>query len=249
MGGENSIPTTGDYWVPADTEALSLFRKLGHRLNQAIGLCNLGQVALHEDDLELAQRLLNEALELARQVSSPEQEAECELLLGEVALEAGRPAHAQAHFERSLAICRDSADKRGAANALWRLGETSLAAGDYGGARACLTDALAEFRDAEMWKELLGCLEDFTALAQWAGLDQAALRIAAVVMAARQRLGLLRRPTVEGRWQLRLEALGEQVGNERFVATWKETSNQWEIEDAIRCALALPEAADPALVA
>jgi predicted ATPase/class 3 adenylate cyclase len=227
------------------TEALAIFRDLGHGLNQAIGLCNLGQVALFEQDLALARSLLAEALDLVRRVGSPEQEAECELLLGDVAFEAGADAEASACFERSLAICRDSADKRGAANALWRLGAMSLAGGDHATARARLGQALAEFRGAEMWKELLGCLEDFAVLAQLAGRAAAALRIAAAVTAARQRLGLIRRPAQERRWQRRLQALRAGEGAAQAAAAWDEAYDHWETDDAVRCALALPPA--PAL--
>ncbi|MBN8507135.1 MAG: tetratricopeptide repeat protein [Burkholderiales bacterium] len=225
------------------TEALGIFRERGHGLNQAIGLCNLGQIALFDGDLALAQRLLAEALDLVRQVGSPEQEAECELLLGDVAVEAGRPAQAGAHFERSLAICLGSADKRGAANALWRLGAMSLAAGDATSARARLTEALAEFRSAEMWKELLGCLEDFAGLAGRCGQGLAALRMAEAVTAARTRLGLIRRPAVEQNWQRRLQALRADAADAQAPAAWNETNGLWEIEDAVRCALSLPQAA------
>ncbi len=230
-------------------EALGIFRELAHGLNQAIGLCNLGHIALFEGELESAHRLAAEALDLVRRVDSPEQEAECELLLGEVALEAGRPADANAHIERSLAICRGSADKRGAANALWRLGAMSLVGGDAVTARAHLAEALAEFRQAEMWKELLGCLEDFVGLAQLSGQTLAAVRMAAAITAARQRLGLIRRPALEQNWQRRLQALRADSEDEQGTSAWNEAYGHWETDDAVRCALSLPQATAAVAVA
>jgi tetratricopeptide (TPR) repeat protein len=230
-------------------EALGIFRELDHGLNQAIGLCNLAQIALFEGELEPAHRLAAEALGVVRRVDSPEQEAECELLLGEVALEAGRPAVASAHFERSLAICRGSADKRGAANALWRLGAMSLAGGDAVTARARLGEALAEFRQAEMWKELLGCLEDFVNLARASGQALAAVRMAAAITAARQRLGLIRRPAREQNWQRRLQALRADSMDVQGSSAWNEAYDHWETDDAVRCALSLPQATAAAAVA
>jgi tetratricopeptide (TPR) repeat protein len=220
-------------------EALAMFREQGHELNQTIGLCNLGQVALFEGDLEQAQRLLAEGFGLVRRIASPEQEAECELLLGEVALEAGRTDEASARFERSLSICRGSADKRGAANALWRQGAMSLAGGDHATTRALLSEALAEFRQAEMWKELLGCLEDFAVLAHACGQTLVAVRMAAAATAARERLGLIRRPVAEQVWQRRLHALRGVAGDGKLAGAWAEAYDHWEMDDAVRSALAL----------
>ena len=228
-----------------ELEAIEIFKRLGLQLNEVIGLRNLGQIALHEGDLAQAKTCLEEALALSRSIESATEEGECELLLGEVAFDEGQLPTARQHVERALAASRRGADKRGEANAQWHLGKVYLAEGDYAAARAQLDAALAAFHGAEMWKELLGCLEDFAGLAEHAGLHEAAVRIAAAATLSRQRLGLLRRPAAEARAQARLEALRQALGDERFVAAWNEAWDQWETEDAIRSARALPSACDP----
>jgi len=225
-----------------EVEAIALFRQLGQRLNEVIALCHLGQVALFENDLEQARARLTEGLALAREIESAELEGELELLLGDVELDAGAPLAAGEHFERSLAVCREGANTRGVANAQWRLGGLDLARADYAAARRRLEDALAAFHNAEMWKEVLGCLEDFAALAHLAGLYELAVRIAAVTTLSRQRLGLVRRPAAHARWEARLDLLRQPLGDVAFVAAWNDARDHWEAEDAIRSARALPQA-------
>ncbi len=229
-----------------ELEAIGIFRRLGQRLNEVIALCNLAQISLYENDLEQARAHLSEGQAIVRTVGSPEMEGLCELLLGEVDYEAGALPDASAHFERSLSICRDGADKRGEASALSRLGAVDLARGNYVTARARLSEALQAFHGAEMWKELLGCLEEFAGLAQQAGRLDEAVGIAAASTVARQRLALIRHPNAEARWQLHLDSLRDAQGEQGFVAAWNLAWDQWETDDAIRTALALPEVPEPA---
>ncbi len=218
-------------------EAIEIFRQLGDRFGELVGHCNMGLIALFEADLERARDQLSEGLALACELESPEIEGECELLLGEVDLERGDPKSAGEHFLRSLNVCRGGADTRGEANALWRLGAVDLLQGDLHNARVRLGDALKRFHSAEMWKELVGCLEDFAALIQQTGAQDAAVRLAAVATVTRKRMGLVRRPATDARWQSRLDALREPLGDERFVAIWTEGWDHWEVEDGIREAL------------
>ena len=106
--------------------------------------------------------------------------------------------------------------------------------------RSRLGEAVRAFHSTEMWKGVLGCLEDFAGLAQVAGSYEEAVRIAAAATLARQRLGLVRRPAAQLRWQARLDALREPLGDERFVAEWNVAWDSWETDDAVSCALALP---------
>lgn len=223
-------------------EAIEIFKKLGDRFGEVVGLCNLGQIALFEANYDEARSHLTQGLDLARQLETLEIEGECELLLGEVDLETDGLDAARGHFSRSLDVCRDGADRRGEANALWRLGAADLAAGDLSSARARLGDALQRFFSAEMWKELVGSLENFVALAQASGANETAVRIAAVATVTRKRMGLIRRPAAEAAWQLRLEALREPLGDEGFVSAWNEAWDRWEVEDGVRTAMSLTAA-------
>ncbi|MBN8492991.1 MAG: tetratricopeptide repeat protein [Burkholderiales bacterium] len=222
-----------------EAEALALFRQAGQKLNEGIALRNLGQIALYENELPKAGEHLEQALAIAKQVKSLEEEGECELLLGEVQLEQGDMALAMRHFERALEVCRKGADKRGEANALWRLGAADLVGGQLDSGRGKLGEALTAFHRAEMWKELIGCLEEFAGLALAQGQPDAGVGIAAATTLARQRQGLMRRPMAEERWQRRLEQLREALGDDGFVAIWNTAWDEWETDDAIKAALSL----------
>ena len=224
-----------------EMEAIGIFRELSQRLNEAVSLFHLGQISLYENDLDQARAHLMEGLDAVREVESPEMEGECELLLGEVDLEAGALVDASEHFQRSLEISRNGADKKGESNALWRLGEVDLAGGNHASAMSRLGDALRAFLSAEMWKEVLGCLEDFAELALRVEQHKVAVRIAAAATLSRQRLGLIRRPMTEARWQARLEGLRNALGDDAFVAAWNEAWDRWETDDAIRAALLLSD--------
>ena len=159
-------------------------------------------------------------------------------------LEAGNLKEASEHFSRSMGVAVAGTDKRGEALALWRQGEVDLALGDRVSAHARLTDALRRFQSAEMWNEVMGCLEDFAILARSQGLADEAVRFAAAVTMNRQRLGLTRRPAAEARWKSLLDDLRGPLGDERFVTAWNQAWDEWETDDAIQHALSLPETSE-----
>ena len=72
-----------------EREALQIFRELGDRRGEAIGLLHLGQIASISGDDAQAQMHLEQCLAIAREIKHQEIEGECELVLGEVAFEAG----------------------------------------------------------------------------------------------------------------------------------------------------------------
>lgn len=225
-----------------ELEALDISGKLGDRLGEVLGLLHLGQIALYESDHQQARSRLQMGLKIACELKHQETEGECELLLGEVALESGDTAQARKHLNRSLTVCREAADKRGEANALWQLGKTDLQAGDSASARVHLTVALKAFRTADMWNELLGCLEDHAILARLESSLDLAVRIAATATVARQRLKLAHSPLAEQHWQERLASLRGALPNEAFAAAWADAADQWEVDDAVQRALSPADA-------
>jgi tetratricopeptide (TPR) repeat protein len=218
-----------------EREALQIFRQLGDRIGEAIGLLHLGQICLSIGDDAQALSNLGQCLTIAREVRNLEIEGECELLLGEVAFEGGDPTRAHLRFMRSLSVCSEDGDKRGEANALWWLGKAALQGGEIAVARARLGDALQAFRAFEMREELLGCLEDHAALAHAEGSIELAVRIAAAASKTRERLGLVRPPRSEQRWQGQVEALRRAMPSPALDAAWDEGSGA-NLEETIRAA-------------
>ena len=223
-----------------ECEALQIFRQLGDRFGEAIGLLHLGQIEGYLGNDVQARTHLEQCLAIAREVKNQEVEGECELVLGETAFETGDRAQACLRFKRSLTVCREAGDKRGEANALWWLGKADLQGGDLASARSRLGEALRAFRAFEMWEELLGCLEDQAALTGAEGRADMAVHLAAAATVSRDRLRLARPPRGEQRWQRQLDALHRATAGSDFDSAWNE-GRDWPIDRAIRSALSAQE--------
>jgi tetratricopeptide (TPR) repeat protein len=219
-----------------EQEALQIFRRLGDRIGEAIGLLHLGQIRLHQGDDATARAQLEQCLAIAREIRHQEIEGECERVLGEVALETDDRGQACLRFKRSLTVCREAGDKRGEANALHWLARVDLQAGDAAAARPRLEEALRAFRAFEMRQELLACLEDHAALAQAEGRLEVAAGLLAAASQSRQRLALKLSPRAERRRQALIGALRRAMADTAFESAWDE-ARQWEIDDAVRHAL------------
>ena len=216
-------------------EALGIFRELGDRVGEAIGLLNLGEISVQQGSSG-ARELFEQCLAIARDIKHQELESDCERNLGEIALEAGDFRAAQVHFTRSLKVCRDAEDKRGEALALWRLGRTDMAAGERELSAQKFSEALSALQAFEMNAEVLDCLEDFVELLQLAGEVESAVRIGAAVTATREARALVRSPHREAEMQVRLKSARATLGDPGFDAAWS-TGRAWTLEEATELAL------------
>ncbi len=115
--------------IDSEREALAMFRELGDRVGEAIGLLHLGQYADALGDEGGARRELDAALALARSISHHETVCECELLLGAIEFENGGIASARGRFARALAVSHEAGDRSSEAHALWWQGQADLAEG------------------------------------------------------------------------------------------------------------------------
>ncbi len=221
----------------AEYEALQLFRQVGHRIGEAVGLIHLGQIEIHAGHDEQAREHLEQALLIARDIKHLEAEAVCELALGESALEAGDQPRAHVRFKRSLAVCEGAGDKRGQATATWWLGRLDLQGGNIEQARARLQEALRAFRAFEMRLELLTCLEDHSALAIQSGAPELAVQLAAATTAMRLRLALSRPPRSQRRWEAQIESLKQSLPESLYAPSWT-TGEAWDLENAMSSAMA-----------
>ena len=219
-----------------EREALRIFREIGHRRGELIGLLHLGQFAFYTGDDEQAIFNLHQALQIAREIKHQELQGECELLLGEVALDRGDAQQAALWFKRSFTLCREAADRRGEANALRWLGKCELQTGDLQSSRGRLGDALRAFKSFGMWEELLGCLEDLAELAHAEGRSRLAVRLSAATAKAREALSLARPPRLEARFQELLSTYRRTLSGDAFDAAWA-AGQDWGVETAIRNAL------------
>ena len=218
-----------------EREALQIFREIGDRVGEAIGLLHLGQIGLTSATMRRRCRAWSNAWPSRAKSRNRRSKASANCLLGEVAFEVGDATRAYLRFMRSLSVCSEDGDKRGEANALWWLGKAALQAGETAVARTRLGEALQAFRDFEMREELLGCLEDHAVLARLQGEVEAGVRLAATAQAYRSRLDLVRSPQGERKWEARLDALRSHLPAQAFAEVWNAGSNA-ELESAIRAA-------------
>lgn len=218
-------------------EALGIFRQLGDRIGEAIGLLHLGQICVYVEDDGQARRHFEQCLVIARDLEHCEIQSECERMLGEIALEAGDVPTARARFERSLEACRGAGDRRDEATSLWWMGKADVAAGDLDLARAKLAEAIRSFQAFEMNAEVLGCLEDHARLAHSLGDYENATRLYAATASQRERLSLGRPPRSERRFRDVVSGTREVLGDVSFEAAWSEGLG-WNLDEAIGHALA-----------
>ena len=220
----------------AEQEALQMFRVLGDRLGEAIGLLHLGEIALAQGEDAQARSHLADCLQIARAIKNQEIEGACQLAQGEVSFVNGEAADARRWFARSLTVCCEAADKRGEANAIWWLGKTDLQASELPSARKRLGDALIAFRAFGMREEVLGCLEDHAALVGADGHIEAAVQLAAAAAGSRHRLSLVRTSRSESAWQAHLVCWRERLSTQEFEEAWRDGS-EWSVDHAIQIAL------------
>jgi predicted ATPase/class 3 adenylate cyclase/tetratricopeptide (TPR) repeat protein len=219
----------------AEHEALDIFRDVGDRLGEAIGLLHLGEIAVTLGDEIRAKLHLLQGLSVARELRNQEAEGECQLALGRSAFGARDLAQARLWLTRSLTVCREAGDKRGEANAVWWLGKCDLDAGDTVAAQARLDEAVKAFRAFGMREEVLGCLEDHAVLMHACGHSELTLQIAAAAAHSRQRLSLARTPPAETAWQSQLAGWRQAMSDAGFEAEW-QIGAEWSVDQAIAAA-------------
>jgi tetratricopeptide (TPR) repeat protein len=219
-----------------EQESIGIFRQLGDKVGEAIGLLHLGEIGVQVADDGQAQVHFEQCLALARSIKHQELESECERNLGELALAKGDLEIARARFERSLAVCRDGENKRDEAIALWCLGKTSLAKGDHGEAAKRFAESLRAFESFEMNVEALDCLEDCAVFLQTVGRPEHAVRLQAATTSIRAALALPRSPRDEPKRERNISAAREAAGEAAFNAAWAE-GERWAFDDAIEYVL------------
>ncbi|HJU22743.1 MAG TPA: hypothetical protein VJ891_09550, partial [Casimicrobiaceae bacterium] len=220
-----------------ESEAVTIFREIEHRVGEAMALVHLGQIeAYAENDVD-ARRHLEQGIALARDIGYAEVEAECELTLGQLALNKNDLDGAVARFERSLEICAESEDKRNQAVAMWWLGRVNLRRHDVDGARLRLGNALRAFHAFEMNAELVGCLEDFAELLATTGLVDNAVNLMGNATSLRERLGLSRPQRAEEDWKRTIAHARQLAGDAAFEASFARGREQ-STEEAVTCAIA-----------
>jgi DNA-binding CsgD family transcriptional regulator/tetratricopeptide (TPR) repeat protein len=125
-------------------EALSIWRESGvdGRSGLAFTLFRLGDLALEEGDYALAPMLLQEALDVYRELNDRRGISGTLMLFGWAAMRTGDYTQAAVHLEECRALAQQTGDTRNTAFALSGLGEMAVRQGQYERAAALLTESL-----------------------------------------------------------------------------------------------------------
>jgi tetratricopeptide (TPR) repeat protein/transcriptional regulator with XRE-family HTH domain len=137
-------------WADAITRhaaAVQAAHRTGDRLSQASALIDLGNLRRLTGDYPGSAKVLEQALDIYRDLGSRLGQANALNHLGNIRRTTGDyPGSAEA-LEQALGIYRDVGDRLGQADALNELGETRLHADDYPGAARAQEQALDIYRD------------------------------------------------------------------------------------------------------
>ena len=150
---------------------------------------DLGMVAYHERDDQVAYDLLEESLRLSRQHGLKDRVAEALNRLGDLARLAGDGKGARKRYEESLTIWRELHGNPGIASALHKLGQVSRVYGDLVVAHERFTESLTLQRDSGNRQGVAECLAGLAGVSLDAGELELAARLLGASAAALEAIG------------------------------------------------------------
>ena len=171
------------------TESHTLFEADGVMAGSITLIGDLGMVAYHERDDQLAHDLLEESLRLSRQHGLKDRVAEALNRLGDLARLAGDGKGARKRYEESLTIWRELHGNPGIASALHKLGQVSRVYGDLVVAHERFTESLTLQRDSGNRQGVAECLAGLAGVSLDAGELELAARLLGASAAALEAIG------------------------------------------------------------
>jgi predicted ATPase/DNA-binding SARP family transcriptional activator len=254
----NAQYLVGEYEAASEVgrESLPIFQQYGEAVG--IAVCHDLQIAiaLARGDLPSArlhfERHRAAAYDLAAAQAGVVESSRSLTILGDFALAEGDIDAAEASYQRALAIARELNDARRSVQAFTGLGRVLLRRGDPKTAASCFVESLSLDRTCHDPLDALACLEGVAyALILEAGqagdpgppataaapseLLRAA-RILGAAEAARDRIGIPRRPREQSEHDNWVAALSASLGDAAFTAAW-EAGRALSREEAMACAL------------
>jgi non-specific serine/threonine protein kinase len=200
--------------------ALSIYRNLGDRKGIVAMLRGLGSVAVDRGDLDGAGHLLGEVRALAADAGAAWEGASAANLLGIVAYTRRDYAGAIGLFEEALAGWRGIGDANHAGTAQVNLARALLAAGDPRRAAGISREVLPQLADTGDDILVCDCYEIAAALAgQDADLIQAT-RLLAASDTVQRRLGIIRWPVMQTRFDSMVTQARDALDASTFAAAW-----------------------------
>jgi tetratricopeptide (TPR) repeat protein len=177
------------------TAALEEFKTLGHALNVATIIANLGVVALGQGAFAEAERYLSESVEHHKQLNYPKAKAQILNNLASVRVELDELIKAEETYREALSVCAVSGDQRARATALDGLAMISYLRGENTRAEAEAQESLELNQQQRSVPALasnamtLGCLAnrtgDLRAAAKWLSVVDSLARTTTILFSKR----------------------------------------------------------------
>ncbi|HEY1623408.1 MAG TPA: BTAD domain-containing putative transcriptional regulator [Streptosporangiaceae bacterium] len=212
--------------------AIAGFREIEDRASEAYALKSMAQISADRLDCAAAERMLDDALSMARKLGAPRLTAQIEHALAELQLRRGRAEPAADGLSTVLRLAREAGDIVGEAFALASLGNARRMLGDFAAAESALTASLDLAGRADnrliRGRSLLGLAELHLA----AGEERVALT------RVEEAIAVFREHGAEGVWQARaLDLLGrihERAGRPGIaVHAWRAAAKLADSTDVI----------------
>jgi tetratricopeptide (TPR) repeat protein len=147
--------------IPYLREAIRIFRELGDRRGEGIGLFNLASCGYFQlSRYAEAMACLQEARPVLRELDDRQAQASCERVVGIIYGRMGRHEEAIVCLHQGLTVYGELSDRRGRAMSLNSLGVVYGRVGRHGEAINCLQEGLTIFRELGDPRGEANCLND-----------------------------------------------------------------------------------------
>lgn len=214
----------GDYEVARGyyEEARALSEKLGGKYEIARSLFHLGVFAHNTGELDEAERLLKECLELIDGGEDRRAIAQSLLWLSRIRKIKGDHSEAQRLLERAHALARESESERIAAECEQLRGELTEATGSLEEARDSYSSALSHFWRLGYMNGVARSLDRLGGVTGKLGNHTAAIRHLGAAQSIRAAAGIRIPPAEIEDHRRGLEALKNKLGSSEYEQMWRE---------------------------
>ena len=215
--------------------------------DQALALAASGILTLQQGDAGRATSILEEGIELLREVGDRWEISFMLAHLGMIYLDKDEPARATAHFEESLALSREVGHKFSGSVSLHNLAGVAQGHGDHERAAELYAEGLALAVELSDKANAAFCLEGLARVTSVRGDHERAARLFGAAEALLEAAGdpLYAHAQARVSYERVVGGLRSGLDDEVFQAAWSE-GRAMEMEQAVRYALEPTEPARPA---
>jgi predicted ATPase/class 3 adenylate cyclase/DNA-binding CsgD family transcriptional regulator len=208
-------------------ESVALFRELGNIRGIALSLLGLAEVLfISQSASATIPSLLEEGIDLLRELDDTNSLVDSLILLGELALHQGDASMARSLAEEGVALSREIGDRLSRAQSLAFLAKVLAHQGDQAAARAMYEEslALAKAGSPPKWR-ITPCLAGLAGVLASQGELVWAARLWGAAEALRDTMGTPIAPVYRADYERSVVAARDQLGEQAFTTAWAEGRN------------------------